>query len=471
MKKYIICLLYLVLAQSVFSGVIVSHSGSLPTILGPFQTDTSKVDAIQTRNTQAGGADWRGISESFRWNITNDLDAIGFHVASPTVLSYDVDYLLVVQQLTGDKTAPTATLAQIEFTISPADVVAGEWLHLDLANNLEMEYDQWYGVTLCPVSNAVNGARMYWSASASNVYEGAGQQIAPLSTGMPRTSAYASQGFDLAFYMQGVSASMDLVVSNPTNAPTQNVVISQLGTGNGNHQSRHTGETDWRGIAQSFQWTSTEVLGGIGLYIDSVTAYSSDQQHVLIIQELDGFKGFPVITVYQDEFTLAATNVAAQQWVHFDIGSLTMKENHYYGIVVTPAETAISPQRIGWSLGGTYSSGAANQFDLVSRGLPPGSTSSYGGTVAINTTFYLQSVLEPAPEVPAIGDITINSDGENVFIGWQGGASGTYTVQKKIGLLVGGWSNVVEGLPGVDGTMSATNAITSPNAFYQVLGQ
>lgn len=195
------------MAQSGFSAIILSHSVNIPSEnIGIAQTDTSKVDAIQTRNTQAGGTDWRGLSQSFRWNVSSDLDldAFGFHVASPTSLSYDVDYMLVVQQLTGDKTVPVATLAQIEFTITSSDVVAGQWLHIDLGTDLDMTYDQWYGVTLCPVLSDSNGARMYWSASAANVYEGAGSQINPLSTGMPRTTAYASQGFDLSFYTQTV---------------------------------------------------------------------------------------------------------------------------------------------------------------------------------------------------------------------------------------------------------------------------
>ncbi|MDF7807195.1 hypothetical protein P4E94_07085 [Pontiellaceae bacterium B12219] len=75
--------------------------------------------------------------------------------------------------------------------------------------------------------------------------------------------------------------------------------------------------------------------------------------------------------------------------------------------------------------------------------------------------------------VPEIGDITIGvADGSMVF-GWDGSALASYTVQADNDLVFPpGWSNVVgqTDIPGIDGPMGVTNAVTDPKMFYRVIG-
>jgi hypothetical protein len=61
-------------------------------------------------------------------------------------------------------------------------------------------------------------------------------------------------------------------------------------------------------------------------------------------------------------------------------------------------------------------------------------------------------------------------DGTNVVLSWQGNPAGTYIVQRKLNLVYDTvWSNVVENIQGVSGTMSVTNDTSEPKAFYRTI--
>jgi hypothetical protein len=197
--------------------------------------------------------------------------------------------------------------------------------------------------------------------------------------------------------MVAMCAGAEVILSNPTSVPAENIAISQLKTDGVVLQSRHTKPTDWKGIGQSFKWESGEALDGIGLFIspeqaNASPAYTRDQHHVLIIQELDGYRGVPGKTVYQVEFTLRAENVKPGQWLHLDIQNLALKNRQYYGITLVPAEASVSSQRISWATtadAASYASGDVNQMDIPGRGLPPGNGIAFGSAKR-DAAFYLQ---------------------------------------------------------------------------------
>lgn len=81
-------------------------------------------------------------------------------------------------------------------------------------------------------------------------------------------------------------------------------------------------------------------------------------------------------------------------------------------------------------------------------------------------TFDNLKILLPPPEV---GEITIEVVGSDAVVSWQGVSGQTYALQRKQDLGDVAWSNVVDGVSGVVGTLSATNATDELRAFYQVI--
>ncbi len=83
---------------------------------------------------------------------------------------------------------------------------------------------------------------------------------------------------------------------------------------------------------------------------------------------------------------------------------------------------------------------------------------------------YLESAsdAEPPPP-PEIGDLDIAQAGTDVVVSWNATNSATYVLQSKADLSFGGWSNLVENIVGVDGTLAVTNSTADAKAFYRVI--
>lgn len=94
---------------------------------------------------------------------------------------------------------------------------------------------------------------------------------------------------------------------------------------------------------------------------------------------------------------------------------------------------------------------------------------SNGGAGKRGADFYIDNVRQGIRVPPEIGMISIDLDGTQVVLGWQGSLDGIYSVQRKLDLVLGSWSNVVEGIPGVDGMMWSTNSSTEPESFYRMI--
>jgi hypothetical protein len=73
---------------------------------------------------------------------------------------------------------------------------------------------------------------------------------------------------------------------------------------------------------------------------------------------------------------------------------------------------------------------------------------------------------------PQVGEISVGISGTDAVIGWNGELGATYAVQYDNDLVYApGWSNIVEGIMGIDGAMSSTNGVTDPVGFYRVIVQ
>ncbi len=66
--------------------------------------------------------------------------------------------------------------------------------------------------------------------------------------------------------------------------------------------------------------------------------------------------------------------------------------------------------------------------------------------------------------------ISISSiNGAETVMAWEGSASKNYTLQSRPDLLSGSWSNVLENIGGLSGSMYATSSIAADQAFYRLL--
>ena len=69
-----------------------------------------------------------------------------------------------------------------------------------------------------------------------------------------------------------------------------------------------------------------------------------------------------------------------------------------------------------------------------------------------------------------IGDISITADGTDAIIGWDGTLGATYTLQSDADLVVPpSWGDVETGIPGINGSMSATSTATAVKSFYRLI--
>ncbi|QHI68546.1 hypothetical protein [Tichowtungia aerotolerans] len=75
-------------------------------------------------------------------------------------------------------------------------------------------------------------------------------------------------------------------------------------------------------------------------------------------------------------------------------------------------------------------------------------------------------------QITEIGSISMGlSSADDVELSWTAEAVGTYVLQTRTDLLTGAWSNLVEGIAGIDGTLSVTTTPTAATAFYRIVGE
>lgn len=349
--------------------------------------------AIQSRNFYANLSSWRGITQTFQWNTEDYFDGLGLYFSGdqPEWTS-DQQYVLVVQEIVPSTGMPTATVFEVEFSLSHELVASNQWLYIDI-NDQDLIDGQWYGFTLCPASNSVNGTqRVYWAtAESGNLYSGRGAQFDPSVSGLPKTDAYGSASTDLTFYLKAGRA-----------ASAAAVVQSNAGGGSVQTRNFYVNLSDWRGVAQTFQWPTEQLLDGIGLRLASnQSAWSSDQQYVLVIQEISSGTNLPTGTVAEIEFTLPHELVVSNQWLFIDIDNLSLESGRWYGFTLCPADDSVNgTQRAYWATSddGNGDGRRGSQFNPSVSGVPK--TDAYGNNLYRDLTFYLQSCDLPSTWIP-----------------------------------------------------------------------
>lgn len=90
----------------------------------------------------------------------------------------------------------------------------------------------------------------------------------------------------------------------------------------------------------------------------------------------------------------------------------------------------------------------------------------YTAWVGLNDTGGCETFVT-VPPVMDIGDLSINIDGTDVILNWNGTEGANYTLQSKGDLTDPSWSDEQSNIPGVNGIMSATTTV-SAELFYRV---
>ncbi len=89
------------------------------------------------------------------------------------------------------------------------------------------------------------------------------------------------------------------------------------------------------------------------------------------------------------------------------------------------------------------------------------------GTPSFEYDNFLLAQVNPMPTF--IGHVGMGLSGGNLVFNWTGDADGTYVLQCRASLVSGEWTNAVEEISGLDGTMSVTNDTSAPQAFYRIV--
>jgi hypothetical protein len=77
----------------------------------------------------------------------------------------------------------------------------------------------------------------------------------------------------------------------------------------------------------------------------------------------------------------------------------------------------------------------------------------------------------PAADPLVLGDVDISLNDTDLVFSWVGQSHGTYTLQSRTNLVGGNWSNIIDGISGLDGTVYITNSINGAAVFYRIVGE
>ena len=196
----------MLLAASANAAVELSNPATVSTNhVAVSQLDTSGTVHVQARNRLSALSDWRAITQTFQWTVTNAFDGIGLYMNggnnSYWTTTSTQTYQFVVQAL--DSNIPTQTVLNATFQLPGDKVADGQWLYID-TDNVALQNGQWYGFSLCPAQTDVNGVlRTFWDTASGDVYAGLARQYIPVSGGIPKADSYSAGGGvpDYAFYM------------------------------------------------------------------------------------------------------------------------------------------------------------------------------------------------------------------------------------------------------------------------------
>ncbi|MDR0901219.1 MAG: hypothetical protein LBM92_00420 [Opitutaceae bacterium] len=114
-----------------------------------------------------GGADYRGLLQSFTWNSDGRLAGVGYLLSDDQnkteAYSLDVrqDFVLDVQQLaaSGPPVVET-TVAAVKLTLEPKIIKAGRYIYIKFDQPLELARGKTYGLNLRPVDGRTPANRL-----------------------------------------------------------------------------------------------------------------------------------------------------------------------------------------------------------------------------------------------------------------------------------------------------------------------
>jgi len=197
--------------------------------------------------------------------------------------------------------------------------------------------------------------------------------------------------------MFSVSVNAAVTLSNPSSPPTSEVAILQtnnLGSGI-QARNRASNSSDWRAITQTFTWNSEKDIAGLGLYMhSSQTAWSADQNYVLVIQALNG--NSPTLDVAEIEFSLTSSYVGPSQWLYIDFDDIELQNGATYGFSFCPPASAVNGSlRTVWNVANAdVLTGISRQYSPNPNGIPKTDSYSSGGGVN-DYTLYMTTKPDP----------------------------------------------------------------------------
>lgn len=164
----------------------------------------------------------------------------------------------------------------------------------------------------------------------------------------------------------------------------------------------------------------------------------------------------PIIKLfYLDNDTLVATTSEAEMNVIY-----TFTANNAAALSVYETASWTTPIGVG-----DEAIGKKLMFSIEGQGSPVAPIH-----FARVDNIYIQAASDAEPPPPPdIGDLGIAQAGTDMVVSWNATNTATYVLQSKADLSFVGWSNLVENIAGVDGTLSVTNSTADTKAFYRVI--
>lgn len=336
---------------------------------------------LQTRRTTT--AENVTVAQSFQWNTPRKLDAIGIYL-SPTQASWawgsgDVqNYTLWISSGPNNTVNPATLIATYSFDVRGTQISnTGNKYYQISGLNLSLTQGQWYAFYLAPTPDGTpTSRRLFWQTSSTS-YTG---MPASINNATPYTLPMNDGGFlgrDLTCYLTAVPEGLTAATSIVSDIPVENVAINVANTGENviSVQTRNTalGLTDYTGIAQSFQWNSSQKLDGIGLYLNASqagTGFGWNPEDVvnytLHIHTGSGAgqtgTRTPIAT-YTFDILGSDIGNTGDKYVYISGLNLDLPQGQWYGFQLAPTPTgAPSARRLFWDSSNTTFAGNTQNF-------------------------------------------------------------------------------------------------------------
>ncbi|QHI70791.1 hypothetical protein [Tichowtungia aerotolerans] len=228
------------------------------------------------------------------------------------------------------------------------------------------------------------------------------------------------------------------------------------------------------------------LLGDVQGTADSVKMLVSDAATVNVNTLLVGVKDYVTAAEMTVNGSEAQLNISSyvtlardsrMNFVFDDNGVSTVSANKFWydwnaEINITGTENVQSGtyELIVGATGGSMNQGML-KFNIDTNSFAAGTTLNLIHDTDGRDAVLLEVDSPVIPVTPEIGDITVDTEGSDAVVSFNGASGHSYALQRCLDLTDGIWSNIVTGITGAGGMQTVSNSMSPTASFYRIVSE